>query len=239
MKPIALVTGANKGIGLEICRQLKELGYHILLGCRDRSKGLAAAEALGGGAVDVVVIDISQAATFAAARDWIDQRFGKLDVLVNNAGGAEGEDWQSTAENVGIDVLRKTFELNFFGLVDLTQTLLPLLRKSSRPRIVNQSSILGSLTEHSDPASTIYGVQALAYDSSKTAVNAFTVHLAKALQDTPVKVNSAHPGSVKTDLIPGGDLTVEQGAVTAVTLATLPDDGPNGSFFHFDKVLPW
>ena len=239
MKSIALVTGANKGIGLEICRQLKELGYHILLGCRDRSKGLAAAESLGGGAVDVVVIDISQPATFTAARDWIEERFGKLDVLVNNAGGAEGADWQSTAENVPINVLRETFELNFFGLVDLTQTLLPLLKKSASPRIVNQSSILGSLTEHSDPASSIYSVQALAYDSSKTAVNAFTVHLAKALQGTAVKVNSAHPGSVKTDLNPAGELTVEQGAVTAVTLATLPDDGPNGSFFYFDKVLAW
>ena len=131
-----------------------------------------------------MVIDLADPSTFAEAREWIDKHFGKLDVLINNAGGAEDVDWQSDATNLPVDVLRRTFELNFFSLVELTQVLLPLLRKSDHPRIVNQSSILGSLGEHSDPASTIAGVNALAYDASKTAVNAFTVHLAKVLRDT-------------------------------------------------------
>jgi NAD(P)-dependent dehydrogenase (short-subunit alcohol dehydrogenase family) len=124
-------------------------------------------------------------------------------------------------------------------LVDLTQRLLPLLRRSERPRIVNQSSMLASLTEHSDPNSVIADVHALAYDASKTAVNSFTVHLAKLLRDSPIKVNSAHPGNVKTDMNPGGDLTVDQGARTAVSLATLDNDGPSGGFFYDGKALPW
>jgi NAD(P)-dependent dehydrogenase (short-subunit alcohol dehydrogenase family) len=124
-------------------------------------------------------------------------------------------------------------------LVDLTQRLLPLLRRSERPRIVNQSSILASLTEHSDPNSVIADVRALAYDASKTAVNSFTVHLAELLRDSPIKVNSAHPGNVKTDMNPGGDLTVDQGARTAVSLATLDNDGPSGGFFYDGKALPW
>jgi NAD(P)-dependent dehydrogenase (short-subunit alcohol dehydrogenase family) len=149
------------------------------------------------------------------------------------------EDFQSTAENVSIDTLRKTFETNFFGSVDLTQRLLPLLRRSKRGRIVNQSSILASLTEHSNPESVIADVHALAYDASKTALNAFTVHLAKVLRDSPIKVNSAHPGNVKTDMNSAGELTVEEGARTAVELAMLADDGPSGGFFYNGKTLPW
>jgi NAD(P)-dependent dehydrogenase (short-subunit alcohol dehydrogenase family) len=178
-------------------------------------------------------------ATFENARKLIEERFGRLDVLINNAGVGAPEDFQSTAENVPIDTLRKTFETNFFGLVDLTQRLLPLLRRSERARIVNQSSILASLTEHSNPVSVIADVHALAYDASKTALNAFTVHLAKVLRDSAIKVNSAHPGNVKTDMNPDGELTVEEGARTAVTLATLPDEGPSGGFFYDGKTLPW
>ncbi len=239
MHKIALVTGANKGIGLEICRQLLARGHHVLLGSRDLSRGQEAAASLGGDGVDVVQIDISDPATFDAAREWISGKFGHLDILVNNAADAEDADWGSTAENLPLDVLRRTFDTNFFGLVDLTQRLLPLLRQSDAPRIVNQSSILASLAEHSDPASSIYGVTALAYDSSKTALNAFTVHLAKALKDSAFKVNSAHPGNVRTDLNSNGNLTPEQGAETAVRLATLPSDGPTGGFFHFDETLRW
>ena len=241
MKKIALVTGANKGIGLEICRQLAQKGFHVLLGSRDEARGREAAAMLtqSGAQVEAVVVDVAAPATFEAARKLIEDRFGRLDVLINNAGVGEQEDWQSTAENVPVDTLRRTFETNFFGLVDLTQRLLPLLRRSDQSRIVNQSSILGSLTEHSDPKSVIADVQALGYDASKTAVNAFTVHLAKVLRDSPIKVNSAHPGSVKTDMNPTGDLTVEEGARTAVALATLADDGPSGGFFHRDKRLPW
>ena len=179
MKTIALVTGANKGIGLEICRQLAQKGFHVLLGSRDEARGQEAAASLAqdGGQVEAIVIDLAASATFENARKLIEERFGRLDVLINNAGVGEPEDFQGTAENVPIETLRRTFETNFFGLVDLTQRLLPLLRRSEHPRIVNQSSILASLTEHSDPNSVIADVHALAYDASKTAVNAFTVHL--------------------------------------------------------------
>jgi NAD(P)-dependent dehydrogenase (short-subunit alcohol dehydrogenase family) len=241
MKTIALVTGANKGIGLEICRQLAQKGFHILLGSRDQARGQEAAASLArdGAEVEPMVIDLAAPATFEKARKLIEERFGRLDVLINNAGIGEPEDFQRTAENVSIETLRRTFETNFFGLVDLTQRLLPLLRRSEHPRIVNQSSILGSLTEHSDPNSVIGDVHALAYDASKTAVNAFTVHLAKILRGSSIKVNSAHPGSVKTDMNPMGDLSLEDGARTAVTLAILGDDGPSGGFFHDGKTLPW
>jgi NAD(P)-dependent dehydrogenase (short-subunit alcohol dehydrogenase family) len=241
MKKIALVTGANKGIGLEICRQLAQKGFHVLLGSRAEERGRKAAAMLAqnGAEVEAVVIDMDAPATFESARKLIEDRFGHLDLLINNAGIGEEEDWQSTAENVPIDTLRRTFETNFFGLVDLTQRLLPLLRRGDNPRIVNQSSILASLTEHTDPKSVIADVHALGYDASKTAVNAFTVHLAKLLRGSPIKVNSAHPGSVKTDMNPNGDLTVEEGAQTAVALATLADDGPSGGFFHRGQALPW
>jgi NAD(P)-dependent dehydrogenase (short-subunit alcohol dehydrogenase family) len=241
MKTIALVTGANKGIGLEICRQLAQKGFHVLLGSRDQARGQEAAAALArdGAEVEPMVIDLAAPATFEKARKLIEERFGRLDVLINNAGIGEPEDFQRTAENVSIETLRRTFETNFFGLVDLTQRLLPLLRRSEHPRIVNQSSILGSLTEHSDPNSVIGDLHALAYDASKTAVNAFTVHLAKILRGSSIKVNSAHPGSVKTDMNPMGDLSLEDGARTAVTLAILGDDGPSGGFFHDGKTLPW
>jgi NAD(P)-dependent dehydrogenase (short-subunit alcohol dehydrogenase family) len=241
MKKIALVTGANKGIGLEICRQLAQKGFHVLLGSRDEARGRKAAAMLAqnGAQVEALVVDVAAPATFEIARKLIEDRFGRLDVLINNAGIGEQEDWQSTAENVPISTLRRIFETNFFGLVDLTQRLLPLLRRADNPRIVNQSSILGSLTEHSDPKSVIADAHALGYDASKTALNAFTVHLAKVFRGSAIKVNSAHPGSVKTDMNPTGDLTVEEGAQTAVGLATLADDGPSGGFFHRGKRLPW
>ena len=241
MKTIALVTGANKGIGLEICRQLAQKGFHVLLGSRDEARGREAAASLArdGAGVEAIVVDLAMPATFEKARQLIEERFGRLDVLINNAAVGAPEDFQSTAENVAIDTLRKTFETNFFGLVDLTQRLLPLLRRSGRGRIVNQSSILASLTEHSNPDSVIADVHALAYDASKTALNAFTVHLAKVLRDSPIKVNSAHPGNVKTDMNPRGELTVEEGARTAVILAMLADDGPSGGFFYDGKTLPW
>jgi NAD(P)-dependent dehydrogenase (short-subunit alcohol dehydrogenase family) len=241
MKTIALVTGANKGIGLEICRQLAQKGFYVLLGSRDEARGREAAASLArdGAEVEPMVIDLAAPATFEKARKLIEERFARLDVLINNAGIGEPEDFQRTAENVSIETLRRTFETNFFGLVDLTQRLLPLLRRSEHPRIVNQSSILASLTEHSDPNSVIADVHALAYDASKTAVNAFTVHLAKILRGSSIKVNSAHPGSVKTDMNPMGDLSLEDGARTAVTLAILGDDGPSGGFFHDGKTLPW
>ncbi len=152
----------------------------------------------------------------------------------------EGEGGFNTTSTVTPDVLRKTFETNFFAVVALTQALLPLVRKSPAGRIVNLSSILGSLKLHSDPTSPIYAMKAFGYDASKTALNAFTVHLAHELRATPIKVNSAHPGWVKTDM--GGSaapMEVTEGAKTSIQLATLPEDGPTGGFFHLGKPLPW
>lgn len=236
---IALVTGANKGLGLEICRQLATKGYSIVLTARDEDKGHQAAKNLQQEGFDAqhIVVDMEDSSTFEPAHAFIEQQFGKLDVLVNNAGFAI--DWEYKADTVPLELVRKTFEANFFGLIDLTQRLLPLIQKSPAGRIVNQSSGLGSLTLHSMPNSGIADYKAFAYNASKTAVNAFTVHLADALKDTPIKVNSAHPGEVKTDANPSGTLDVTEGAKTAVDLATLPPDGPTGGFFHLGNQLPW
>lgn len=238
-KQIALVTGANKGLGLEICRQLGKLGFTVLLGSRDVVRGEEAATALRGEDLDVraVRVDNTAPGSFTALKDLIESEYGHLDVLINNAGMAT--DWEFTADNVPMQTLRDTFETNFFGVVELTQNLLPLIRKSPAGRIVNQSTILASLATHSAPKSPIENIKPLAYNASKSALNAFTVHLAAALKDTPVKVNSAHPGSVRTDLNPTGIMSVERGAKTAVELATLPPDGPTGGFFHLGKPIPW
>lgn len=236
---VALVTGANRGIGLAVCRQLAEQGVFVLLGARDAAAGDAAARTLqaDGLAVRAMVIDTENPDTFDAARDAIDRAFGRLDILVNNIG--IGCDWAYTAANVPMRLLRDTFEINFLSVVDLTQRLLPLIEKSPAGRIVNQSSAIGSLAGHATPASWATGDRPLAYSASKTALNAFTLHLACALRDTPIKVNAAHPGIVKTDPNPNGLIGPEEGARTAVALALLPDDGPTGGFFHQGESVPW
>lgn len=236
---IALVTGANKGIGYEICRQLAGLGCTVLLGARDIDRGSTAAQQLRNEGLEVVPVqvDMNDPASFGPLHDWIVATYGRLDILVNNAG--MGSDWAYTAAEVPVALLRETFEVNFFNLVALTQQLLPLLRTSPAGRIVNQSSALASLTLHSTPGSGIEDFKPLAYNASKTAVNAFTVHLAHALRETAIKVNAAHPGNVATDLNPAGLISSVEGARTAVRLAMLPADGPSGGFFHLDQPLPW
>jgi NAD(P)-dependent dehydrogenase (short-subunit alcohol dehydrogenase family) len=144
------------------------------------------------------------------------------------------------ASNVSFEILRETFEANFFGTVALTQKLLPLVRRAAAGRIVNVSSILGSLTLHSDPSSPVSGSNMFAYNTSKAALNSFTIHLAHELRNTPIKVNSAHPGWVKTEM--GGEnaeLDVSEGGRTSVRLAILSKDGPTGGYFHLGKQLPW
>lgn len=236
---VALVTGANRGIGLEVCRQLAEHGVTVLLGARDAAAGDNAATRLRADGLDVrsIVIDTGDPATFDAARESIGREFGRLDILVNNIG--IGCDWAYTAVSVPLHMLRETFEINFFSVVDLTQRLLPLIAKSPAGRIVNQSSAIGSLAGHAAPASWATGNRPLAYSASKTALNAFTLHLACALKDTPIKVNATHPGIVKTDPNPQGLISPEDGARTAVALALLPEDGPTGGFFHRGESLPW
>ncbi|MEP6754100.1 MAG: SDR family oxidoreductase [Chthonomonadales bacterium] len=244
-KKVALVTGANKGLGLEISRQLGAQGITVLIGSRDLGRGEAAAATLKSEGIDTraIKLDVTNEADIAAAVATIEKGFGKLDILVNNgAVSLDGDgDWSiSTAATITQADLRETFETNVFGVVALTQALLPLIEKSEAGRIVNQSSILGSLTLHSDPESPIYNTKLFGYDSSKSALNAFTIHLAFALKDTPIKVNSAHPGWVKTDMgTDAAPMEIPEGAKTAVELATLPADGPTGGFFHLGQSLPW
>lgn len=240
-KRIALITGANKGIGLETARQLGQLGFQVLIGCRDLARGQEAAATLRDEKIDAqaIELDVTSDASIKAAVALIARDFVRLDVLVNNAGiAAYGED--GPAGTTPLPVIRRLFETNFFGLIAVTQAMLPLIRKSAAGRIVNVSSILGSLGEHADPKSAVYNMEMLAYDSSKTAVNAFTVHLARELRDTKIKVNAAHPGWVKTDLGgPQAPVEVVDGAKTSVRLATLPDTGPSGGFYHMDTHLRW
>jgi NAD(P)-dependent dehydrogenase (short-subunit alcohol dehydrogenase family) len=246
---VAFITGANKGIGLETARGLGGLGIAVVLGSRDEAKGRAAAETLkaeGIKRVEAVRFDVTQPEDHEVIARFLEDRYGKLDILVNNAGVAlEQADFGAaggfnTTLTVEPEILRQVFETNFFALVRLTQALLPLIRKSPAGRIVNLSSILGSLTLHSDPSSDIYSMKSFAYDASKTALNAFTVHLAQALRGTPIKVNSAHPGWEKTDM--GGlsaPMEVSEGSRTSVELATLPADGLTGGYFHLGHPLPW
>jgi NAD(P)-dependent dehydrogenase (short-subunit alcohol dehydrogenase family) len=244
MSKIALVTGANKGIGFETVKQLAEQGVTVLLAARNKERGEAAAASLKEKGLDVsfLQLDVDNPADFKTAYAYIESTYGKLDILVNNAGiQIEETNWgTNTSTTIDIDVLKKTFDTNFFNLVDLTNTLLPLIRKSDAGRIVHLSSILGSLTLHADPNSPIYASKLFAYDASKTAVNAYTVHLAAALADTNIKVNAAHPGWVKTDMgTDAAPMNVADGAKTSVALALLGNDGPTGKYIHLGEELPW
>jgi NAD(P)-dependent dehydrogenase (short-subunit alcohol dehydrogenase family) len=241
-KKVALITGGNKGIGLETARQLGKLGITVLVGARDLAKGEAAVAELKKDGVDAraVKLDVDNPSDHTAVAKLIEKDYGRLDILINNAGiildNRKGNETTKTSQ----DVLRKTFNTNFFAVVALTQTLLPLLRKSLGGRIVNLSSILGSQTLHATPGSPIYDAKTFAYDASKAALNSFTIHLAHELKDTKIKVNSAHPGWVKTEM--GGEgalLDVETGAKTSVELATLQDSGQTGTYVHLGKPLPW
>jgi NAD(P)-dependent dehydrogenase (short-subunit alcohol dehydrogenase family) len=242
-KKIALVTGANRGLGLETSRQLAKKGITVVMGSRDKARGEAAAKKLlkEGLTVVAVQLDVTNSKHIRNVKEYIEHKYAKLDILVNNAG--RGHDEEShighSVETISPTALHEVLDVNFFGLVELTQVMLPLLRKSDAGRIVNVASIMGSLTVHSsDSGFTDY--KPFAYDVSKTAVNQFTIHLAAALKDTPIKVNSAHPGWVRTDM--GGKnapLNVEEGVTTAIRLATLGPDGPTGKFFHNGEELPW
>ncbi|MBX3364806.1 MAG: SDR family oxidoreductase [Phycisphaeraceae bacterium] len=238
---IALVTGANKGIGFETARQLAERGMTVLMGSRDRARGEQAAAMLREARLDVRVLglDVTDAGSIGAAAKEIEQRFGVLDVLVNNAGIAAGG-FEERPSTVAIAALRETFETNFFGLVAVTQAMLPLIRKSAAGRIVNLSSVLGSLGEHADPNSTIYGMLCMSYNASKAAVNMFTQNLAHELRGTGIKVNAAHPGWVQTDMGgPAAPLSAVEGAWTSVYLATLGEDGPSGGLYHTRVHMRW
>jgi NAD(P)-dependent dehydrogenase (short-subunit alcohol dehydrogenase family) len=241
-KKNALITGANKGLGLEMARQLGQAGVTVVLGARDPQKGEAAAAKLRAEGLDArfLKLDVTRKEDHTAAATFLDTEFGKLDILMNNAGispeGLGGGKPSTTSGNV----IHRTFETNFFAPMALTQALLPLIGKSAAGRIVNMSSILGSQALHADPKSPIYDFKSLSYDASKAALNSFTIHLAHELKGTKIKVNSAHPGWVKTDMgTDAAPLEIPEGAKTGVQLALLGEDGPTGGFFHLGKPVPW
>lgn len=237
---IALVTGANKGIGLEIARQLGKANHRVLLGARDIALGEAAVASLKAEGIGArfIHIDLSKPATIQASAAAIDVDYGRLDVLVNNAGIADRGD--GPPSKTGIDGVRRVFDTNFFGTLAVTQAMLPLLRKSPAGRIVNLSSGLGSLTLNSDPAWEFAPYKFLGYNASKAALNMLTVQLAAELKDIGIKVNSADPGFTATDLNNHrGHQTIPQGAAAAIRLALLADDGPTGGFFSASREEPW
>jgi NAD(P)-dependent dehydrogenase (short-subunit alcohol dehydrogenase family) len=237
---IALITGANKGIGLEIARQLGEQGAVVLLGARDERRGKEAAAELTarGLAVAPLAIDVTDDASVADAAREIDEQYGRLDILVNNAGITGG--FRGAPSEVTPDQLRQVYDTNVFGVVTVTNRLLPLLRRSAAGRIVNMSSGLGSLTQSSDPGSEFADYNLITYQSSKTALNAITLAYAKELREAGIKVNAADPGFTATDLNQHrGYRTVQQAAAIAVRLATLGADGPTGTFQDENGVVPW
>jgi NAD(P)-dependent dehydrogenase (short-subunit alcohol dehydrogenase family) len=242
MNKIALITGANKGIGFETARQLAASGgVHVVLAARDRAKGVDAALKLQAEGLDVeaLTLDVTDAASIAAAVADVEKKFGRLDILINNAGILVQDGSKKVSEQT-LDAWRKTFDTNLFALIAVTQAFLPLLKKAPAGRIVNLSSILGSLALHSDPASPIYDYKIPAYNVSKTAVNAYTVQLAYELRDTKIKVNAAHPGHVKTDMGgPSAPTEIVDGAKTSVALALIDAKGPNGAYIHMGEPLPW
>ena len=240
-QPIALVTGANKGIGLETARQLAQRGLHVIVASRNRQNGVDAAARLqkDGLSAEAIELDVTRADSIAAAVRDVEKKHGRLDVLVNNAGILTDDVAKKPSEQ-SLDAWHKSFETNLFAVVAVTQAFLPLLKKAPAARIVNVSSSLGSSTLHSDPAFAYYNFKVPAYNVSKSALNAWTVHLAHELKDTPIKVNAAHPGHVQTDMGgAGAPMKLVDGAKSSVELALLGPEGPTGAFIHLGESIPW
>ncbi len=233
---IALVTGGNKGIGLEIVRQLAAAGVTVLLGARDSARGQAAAATLAG--VHPIHIDLNDDATIAAAAAEIATTHGHLDILVNNAGIVDAEDGPPSLATV--HAARRLMETNFLGTLAVTQAMLPLLRKAPAARIVNLSTTLGSLAINGDPTSPYYEARLIGYNASKAALNMLTVQLAAELRDTPIAVNAVAPGYVKTDLTGhNGFMTPAEGAALPVKYALMGADAPSGTFVEPAGAAPW
>ncbi|MBT28155.1 MAG: short-chain dehydrogenase [Thalassobius sp.] len=241
---VALVTGGGRGIGREIARQLGDAGVLVVLAGRSQPDLTAAAEDLrGGGAeVDTITLDITNTSSIARATATLEHRYGRIDILVNNA-AIRIEKYGLTPSEQPLDKWRETFETNLFGTIALTQSLLPLVRRARAGRIVNVSSLLGSIGTHTDCTSYAYTpfFKSLpAYSASKCALNSWTVHLAFELRDTAIKVNSVHPGYTRTSMNDGaGEQDPPDGAKASVRMALLPADGPSGTFTHLDTTLPW
>ncbi|MEU6858625.1 SDR family oxidoreductase [Glycomyces sp. NPDC046736] len=246
-KRTALITGANKGIGLEIARGLGERGLRVLVGARDTGRGEAAAALLRGEGLDAVFVhlDVTDEATIAVAAQRIASEFGGLDVLVNNAGVALGEIGDHTSD-MATATARAVFETNVIGVIAVTNTLLPLLRESEAGRIVNVSSEVGSFGFMTDPEQPFAGMEVGAYGASKSALNMMTISYAVELKDSTVKVNAMTPGYTKTDFNHNtGWRSPQEAAKVAIDLALIGEDGPSGGFFqegldyHADTKVPW
>lgn len=248
-KPVALVTGANQGIGLQIAKDIAAHGFTVLIGSRSLERGEAAAKEVGHEA-RALQLDVTDQASITAAAERVRNELGRLDVLVNNAAisntrlrpGETIEEYSKSARPsvVSLAEMRAVFETNVFGVVAVTQAMLPLLREAPAARIVNVSSGVGSLTRNADPTSPRRSMFGPVYPASKTALNAVTLAMAIELESTGIKVNAACPGFTKTNLNNyAGTQTVEEGAREPVRLALLGPDGPTGTFSNAAGVIPW
>ncbi len=247
-KPIALVTGANKGIGLQIAKDLAAHGFTVLVGSRNLEQGKSAAKSVGPDA-RALQFDVANQDSITAAAERIRNEFGRLDVLVNNAGishaGKPGRSLEEVVKSgrasvASLGEVRSVFETNVFGVIAVTQAMLPLLREAPAGRIVNVSSAAGSLTMNSDPKNAHRAMFGVTYSASKTALNAITLAFALDLESTRIKVNAACPGFTATDLNNfQGTRSVQQGAREPVRLALLDASGPTGTFSNEDGPLPW
>jgi len=237
MKPnskIALVTGANKGIGFEICRQLAKREIHVILTSRDACKGKKAVEHLKSEGVDVdyVPLDVSDPKSVKKARDFVVKKYGRIDILINNAGVILDKSFETSFFDTDAETVHKTIDINLLGPFRLCQAFLPLMKKNKSGCVVNISSGAGQLAEMNSGFP--------AYRMSKTALNALTKILTDELQGTNILVNSMCPGWVRTDMGgPNATRSVEEGADTAIWLATLPKGGPSGGFFRDRKPIAW
>lgn len=241
-----LITGANRSIGFEAARQLLKKGYYVYIGSRTLTNGQEAVEKLkaeGLTEAKAIQLDVSSDESVKAARALIGEKTGALDVLINNAGILGG--MEQTAAAVDVRIFKEVYDTNLFGVVRVTQAFLDLLKKADEPRIVNVTSGLGSLTLHTDPSWKYYGVKAAVYNSSKAALNMYTIVLAYELRDTPFKVNAVDPGYTATDFNHhSGPGSVEDAAARLVKAATIAAAGPTGRFFSDDNspetgISPW
>ncbi|GJD23541.1 probable carbonyl reductase [Rivularia sp. IAM M-261] len=241
MKKIVFISGATKGIGYKVAQQLASHNFTVLIGARNIQQGDAAVEKLRSDGADAhfIPIDVNDESSVKSAAEAITKQLGKVDVLINNAGVNYEFQLGTRPSMLSVDILKDTFGANFFGAFAIIHNFIPLLKQAGAARIINVSSTLGSLTSLSNPEHFFYGVNSLAYNSSKTALNALTVSLAKDLADDNITVNSICPGWVKTDMgTSAAPRTVEQGATIIVKMATM-NNSPTGKFLDDNGEIPW